>query len=707
MIDWIALHPHWAALAVFLVSLGESLVVVGWFIPGTLVMFAVGALVAAGALDLWATILWAAAGAVAGDGISYWLGRHYRERRCSLRLLRRYPAVIRRGEAFFRRHGGKSVLLGRFIGPVRPMIPAVAGMLGMPPLRFCAVNVLSALAWAPAYILPGVAFGASVKLAGAVAARLAVMLTALVLGVWFAVWATKRLALWLPPRVSRGLAALHERAAASPRPGWVRRRIVELLDPARPAFRALLPLAAVFIAAAWVFGGVLEDVLTRDPLVRVDSAVYYLLQGMRTPLGDAGMIILTELGDASVTVPVLIAVLLWLMFRRAWRTAGYWLAAAGFAALLVPAIKAGLRLPRPLPRLYDGPYGFAFPSSHATMSLVVYGFLAVLLAHGLPVRRRWPVYGVAVPLIALIAFSRLYLGAHWMSDVIGGLALGTAWIALLGVAYVRHRPPALPAGTLAAVSLLTLLTAGALHVAMRFSLDTERYAVRQALTTLAARDWWEGGWRRLPAWRLDLEGQDEQPLTVQWAGPPDALREALRGTAWQEASALSARNWPLLFDTARPAMQLPVLPRVHDGRNQALALIRPVAGAADQRLVLRLWASRTVLGDRAQPVWIGTVTQETIRRPLAWFNLPHDGEDYNGPREELRAAVAGVDVREVMRSDLVGSQERSSLWDGRVLLARVDLRQRSAAQNWFNGVTHARTPRSVEAAVAVHAVRFH
>ena len=84
MTDWIALHPHWAALAVFLVSLGESLVVVGWFIPGTLVMFAVGALVAAGALDLWATILWAAAGAVAGDGISYWLGRHYRERRCSL-----------------------------------------------------------------------------------------------------------------------------------------------------------------------------------------------------------------------------------------------------------------------------------------------------------------------------------------------------------------------------------------------------------------------------------------------------------------------------------------------------------------------------------------------------------------------------------------------------------------------------------------------
>ena len=670
MIAWIAQHPHWAASAVFVLALAESLVVVGWIVPGTLVMFAVGALVAAGALELWTTLAWAAAGAVAGDWISYWLGRHYRERLRSLRLFRRYPGLIAGGEAFFRRHGAKSVFFGRFIGPVRPMIPAVAGMAGMPPLRFCAVNVLSALAWAPAYVLPGVVFGASLKVAGAVGARLAAMLVALVLGVWFTVWATKRLVLWLPPRLDRALTSLHSWAAASPRPGWTRKRIIELLDPARPAFRALMPLAAVLIAGAWIFLGVLEDVVTGDPLVRVDSAVYNLLQGIRTPLADAGMIALTELGDAAVTVPVVIAVLLWLAWRRAWRVAAYWLGAAAFAAVLVPALKAGLRLPRPLPQLYDGPYGFAFPSSHATMSLVVYGFLGVLLARGLPPRDRWLVFGIVVPLVGLIAFSRLYLGAHWLSDVLGGLAFGTAWLALLAVAYVRHRAPVLPPGRLAAVSLLALLIAGALHIAARHGADTERYAARQDITVLAEQAWWDDGWRALPPWRLDIEGQDEQPLTVQWAGSLDALREALRAAGWQTPPALSARNWLLLLDTTRPAMLLPVLPRIHDGRNQALALIRPVAKAADQRLVLRVWTARAVLPEQAGPIWVGTVTQETIHRPLDWFSLPHDRNDYNAPREALLRSFSGVEVRGVQRSDIARPLEGPALWDGGVLLGR-------------------------------------
>lgn len=217
MIDWIVHHPHWAAAAVFIASLAESLVVVGLFIPGTLVMFGVGTLVAVGALELWPTLAWAAAGAIAGDGIGYWLGRRYRERlRCAWPL-RRYPRLVAGGEAFFCRYGGMSVLLGRFIGPVRPMIPAVAGMLGMPPLRFFAANILSALAWAPAYVFPGVVFGVSLKLAGAVAGRLAAMLVALVLGVWLAVWATKRLVAWLPHPLRRALDSLHAWAAASPR----------------------------------------------------------------------------------------------------------------------------------------------------------------------------------------------------------------------------------------------------------------------------------------------------------------------------------------------------------------------------------------------------------------------------------------------------------------------------------------------------------
>ena len=78
--------------------------------------------------------------------------------------------------SFFSRHGGKSVLFGRFVGPVRPVIPVVAGMLGMGPVHFVVVNVLSAIGWALAYILPGVFFGTSLAVAGAVSTRLAVLI---------------------------------------------------------------------------------------------------------------------------------------------------------------------------------------------------------------------------------------------------------------------------------------------------------------------------------------------------------------------------------------------------------------------------------------------------------------------------------------------------------------------------------------------------
>lgn len=412
----------------------------------------------------------------------------------------------------------------------------------------------------------------------------------------------------------------------------------------------------MLIATAWGFAAVLVDAgLGGVSLRRLDNAVYYLLQGLRTPLADAAMIAVSQLGDAAVTLPVVIAVLLWIAWKGAWRVAAYWLAAVAFAAGLAPILKTG-------------PFGFGSAGSHAAMTVIVYGFLAVLLARAVMARERWLVAGVAVPLIALIAFWRLYLGAHSLSEVLGAFIFGSSWVALLAVAYVRRGAQLLSARSLAAVSLPALLLAGGVSVATRHSIDTERYAVRPELRALSAASWWEDEWHTLPAWRLDMVGADSQPMTVQWAGSPALLRKALDAAGWQTPPRLSAANLLLLLDTARSAMSLPVLPRVHDGRNAALTLSRPTAQAPDQRLVLRLWETGAMLRDSSEPIWAGTVTEETIRRPFGWYNLPHDSNDYNGPRDALRRALAGVMVREVQRSEKSLSQQSAAGWDGRVLL---------------------------------------
>lgn len=159
MEQWIVANPHWAGFTVFALSLSESLAVVGLFIPGLIVMGVVGGLVSAGVLEMIPTLLWAIAGAIAGDSISYYLGRHFKHHLPYYWPFRRYPKWLDRGKDFFLRHGGKSIIIGRFVGPVRPFIPVVAGMMAMTPKQFLFANVLSAIIWAPIYMLPG--FGIS------------------------------------------------------------------------------------------------------------------------------------------------------------------------------------------------------------------------------------------------------------------------------------------------------------------------------------------------------------------------------------------------------------------------------------------------------------------------------------------------------------------------------------------------------------------
>ena len=101
------------------------------------------------------------------------------------------------------------------------------------------------------------------------------------------------------------------------------------------------------------------------------------------------MVFATELGDGVVIGLVAVGVLAWLLWQRNWRVAGYWTAAIVFGQCLAFLIKASLQRPRPLADLYDGLSSYAFPSGHATMSTVAYGFLAVLVARQLSLPRRW------------------------------------------------------------------------------------------------------------------------------------------------------------------------------------------------------------------------------------------------------------------------------------------------------------------------------
>jgi membrane protein DedA with SNARE-associated domain len=152
---FIEAHADWAGAIIFLMAFAEGLTVVGLLVPGVVMLTASGALVAAGVLDFWTVYLAIAGGAILGDAASYWLGRHYGESLFQLWPFNRRPDLRRRGEAFFQRHGSKSVFLARFIGPLRAVVPTTAGMMAMPHRQFQTFNILSAVIWAPLLMSPG------------------------------------------------------------------------------------------------------------------------------------------------------------------------------------------------------------------------------------------------------------------------------------------------------------------------------------------------------------------------------------------------------------------------------------------------------------------------------------------------------------------------------------------------------------------------
>lgn len=135
---------------------------VGLFFPATAIMLFTGGLIQKGLIDPATVIVWSIVGASLGDMVTYWLGRWIGPSVVHHWPLNRDKDAVARARLFFRKFGFLSIFIGRFLGPVRPTIPLVAGIMRMRHLTFQIANVTSAMAWVPFMLLPGYFFARSV-----------------------------------------------------------------------------------------------------------------------------------------------------------------------------------------------------------------------------------------------------------------------------------------------------------------------------------------------------------------------------------------------------------------------------------------------------------------------------------------------------------------------------------------------------------------
>jgi undecaprenyl-diphosphatase len=196
----------------------------------------------------------------------------------------------------------------------------------------------------------------------------------------------------------------------------------------------------VALLSAAVFGFLLWGVLAHNGLTLADPPVATFVAGHRLAWLTPVMEVVTWLGSSFFIVPfgIVVGGYVWRR-RRSWRPlvmmAAAFLGAAGLYDIVKPAVG---RARPPAALQVGGPdIGRAFPSGHATQTISVYGMLAVVLILAYAPRRRWPLVIGAALVTLVVGASRLYLGVHWLTDVLGGYALGLAWLSLVMVIFLR------------------------------------------------------------------------------------------------------------------------------------------------------------------------------------------------------------------------------------------------------------------------------
>ena len=461
-------------------------------------------------------VSWAVAGAVLGDGLSYWIGKHYQAQLTNVWPFNKHPASLEKGIAFFQRYGGKSVAIGRFFGPIRAVIPLVAGMMNMPAGRFLVANVLSALAWAPAYLLPGMAFGASMELASEVALSLVVLLVILVVSLWFLGWFSHRLFVLMQPHSQDILKAILSLGEKHPRLGAI---AGALGDPEHPEAAGLSALAGLLMGASLLL--MLTPLIPLGFMEIVDSGIHLPLQNLATPAGNHIMLAISVLGDNITSLLILFILWALLSIFRLPLASRHWLAGAGSIWLLTLAGQYLLmRQPSLIPSL---------PDLYVLRASVMYGLAAVLLSSSIVSNKRWRIYSTASILVMAVTLAQLYHGSS-VTAILHALTLGLIWTAANGMAYRTH-------GHKERITQRQALILGASIIGLAgisaISTRAPMYApsIPSIEDSFSADSWWRSEWQRLPKSRDDVIHLKNHPMNLQYQGPIEALGTAL-STEW-------------------------------------------------------------------------------------------------------------------------------------------------------------------------------
>ena len=660
LLNFFEQQPQTGLLFCFLSALCESLPLIGTVVPGMLTMTISGILIGNNSLSLPSAMSLIILGAYLGDWIGYLTGYLYQDKILSTWPFKKQKKFIDYCISFFKKHGGKSIIIGRFIGPVRSTIPLFGGVLGLNPFLFAFVGLVSAILWSIAYTAPGIFLG---KLAMELPATAMIKITTFgIIGILLTCgvgWMITRIRLRLI-HVIRNTSCIIWRRLNTPigKQNWICSQLGSKNNKQDHTPLYCLLVSLLFLLAFLV---TLVNVKYQTALLQFNPNVHHFMQSLYNNGWRNIAIVITAFGFYKL---LLISSGLTLVLLFIFKQKREYLSFAVTLVISVAAIALVKHLShsaRPL-GIWHVKSESSFPSGHTTMATVFYGCLAFYSAQWFP-RLKNALYTVATVIITLVAASRLYLSAHWLTDIIGALLLGCTLMYFNRFLYSRNginESPTPPKRSwFLSISVFTL-TPTLFYITHTFSQQQQNYTLVTPTQTLTQHQWWVNTSKYTPTYRLSRWGYPQQPLNLQWQGSLDTIKDQFKALGFHDNFSAPLVSWTFKHHTPM--------------------LFMSKTYKEDQAILdVRLWKSFITINHRHnKPLWIGSINFHTKKTALDIFSQYRDIHfEYKNqtPTHWLHQAIITQWQSKIVRSQTTNYIAQQTNWNKSILL-----------------VTHSKTP---------------
>ncbi len=657
-------HPGIGWFVAFLAAFIEALAIVGSLVPGSVTMTAVGLLAGTAVMSLWTALAWSTLGALTGDVLSYWIGHHFKERLLTIWPISKFPQWIEKSKHFIREHGKKSVVIGRFIAPMRSMVPMIAGMLDMPIPTFMLAALISALLWSFVYLIPGFLLGAlSVELPAGAATELILLGLSIIVAAWLISWTTKLVYTSFSARFK--LAMILKWKALEENHSMLRKIFTPNHNPLE--YRPLVYLV-LFSILIILFGVTTYQVITQTGLYTLNTPIYLLMRDLHNDVLTKASILISIFGGENHALALVeLVIISWCLARKQWWLALCFFFIAGTSGSSIMILKHFIASQRP-DGLVKQKSSFSFPSGHTTAVCSYVAFTFITAATQIKQEKRWISYSIAAILIFITAFSRIYLTAHWFTDILGGLTLGLSILCLtLGIMYRGPKIKFNPYEFIV-VAITTWLLICGIYTYKNFDKMHNNYQLTWPETELTMKYWWKFGTTKesqassAPTFRVNPTGNPVMPFNFQYVGNLNELESKLNSLGWIEIP--TNGNWKNMikrYVIHRKNHRLPVFPQMHQNNSPTLMMTKKGEGQAPA-LIIRIWPTNAIISGSNKKFWLGNV--EIFKAPYHhWISKERD-------RQLTAIKILQRDLKPY-KTNIVSTKNKQSTvrWDGKQLLS--------------------------------------